>query len=93
MVNQCNDSINGGGGTLRCSVKVTNNFVGRGAGASTATKNQCVGSGDGIANECDPFPASDDQRDDHTVQWLSQRRDPGPAEVHRDRHPSPQPLG
>ena len=23
-----------------------------------STKNQCVGSGDGIANECDPFPAS-----------------------------------
>jgi len=58
VVNQCNDSINGGGGTLRCSVKVTNNFVGRSAGASTSTKNQCVGSGDGVANECDPFPAS-----------------------------------
>ena len=57
-VNQCNDSINGGGGTLRCSVKVTNNFVGRSAGATAATVNQCVGSGDGIANECDPFPAS-----------------------------------
>jgi hypothetical protein len=57
-VDQCNDSINGGGGTLRCSVKVTNNFVGRSPGATTATKNQCVGSGDGIANECDPFPAS-----------------------------------
>jgi len=24
-VTQCNDSINGGGGTLRCSVKITNN--------------------------------------------------------------------
>jgi hypothetical protein len=58
VVNQCNDSINGGGGTLRCSVKVTNNFVGRSPGASTATTNQCVGSGDGIANECDPFPAT-----------------------------------
>jgi hypothetical protein len=57
-VNQCNDSINGGGGTLRCSVKVTNNFVGRSAGASTSTKNQCVGSGGGVANECDPYPAS-----------------------------------
>ncbi len=58
VVNQCNDSINGGGGTLRCSVKVTNNFVGRSAGATAATVNQCVGSGDGIANDCDPFPAS-----------------------------------
>jgi hypothetical protein len=27
-VTQCNSSINGGGGTLRCSVRVTNNFVG-----------------------------------------------------------------
>lgn len=57
-VNQCNDSINGGGGTLRCSVRVTNNFVGRATGATAATVNQCVGSGDGIANDCDPFPAS-----------------------------------
>jgi hypothetical protein len=57
-VNQCNDAINGGGGTLRCSVKVTNNFVGSSTGATAATVNQCVGSGDGIANECDPFPAS-----------------------------------
>jgi hypothetical protein len=57
-VNQCNDSINGGGGTLRCSVRVTNNFVGRSPGATGATVNQCVGSGDGIANECDPFPAN-----------------------------------
>lgn len=26
-VDQCNDSINGGGGTLRCSVNVTNTYV------------------------------------------------------------------
>ena len=58
VVNQCNDSINGGGGTVSCSVKVTNHIVGRGAGASTSTKNKCVGSGDGVANECDPFPAN-----------------------------------
>jgi hypothetical protein len=57
-VNQCNSSINGGGGTLRCSVRVTNTFVGLSTGATAATVNQCVGSGDGIANECDPFPAS-----------------------------------
>ncbi len=57
-VNQCNDAINGGGGTVRCSVNVTNNFVGSSTGATAATVNQCVGSGDGIANECDPFPAS-----------------------------------
>ena len=57
-VTQCNDSINGGGGTLRCSVTVTNNFVGLATGATAATVNQCVGSGDGIANNCDPFPAT-----------------------------------
>ena len=57
-VTQCNDSINGGGGTLRCSVRVTNNFVGVSTGRSAATVNQCVGSGDGIANDCDPFPAN-----------------------------------
>lgn len=57
-VNQCNDSINGGGGTLRCSVRVTNNFVGVKPGSSSATKNQCVGSGVGITTGCDPFPAT-----------------------------------
>jgi hypothetical protein len=57
-VNQCNGSINGGGGTLRCSVKVTNNFVGLNPGATAATVNQCVGSGGGITTGCDPFPAT-----------------------------------
>ncbi|MDP9273119.1 MAG: hypothetical protein M3O93_06265, partial [Chloroflexota bacterium] len=46
-VTQCNDSINGGGGTLRCSVRVTNNFIGLSPGATAATVNQCVGSGGG----------------------------------------------
>src|SRR5450759_1711416 len=46
-VTQCNDVLNGGGGTLRCSVKVTNNFVGMSPGATAATVNQCVGSGAG----------------------------------------------
>jgi hypothetical protein len=57
-VTQCNDSVNGGGGTLRCSVHVTNNFVGLNSGATIATKNQCVGSGGGITIGCDPFPAT-----------------------------------
>jgi hypothetical protein len=57
-VTQCNDSTNGGGGTLRCSVDVTNNFVGVNPGATAATINQCNGSGDGVANTCDPFPAT-----------------------------------
>jgi hypothetical protein len=56
-VNQCNGSINGGGGTLRCSVQVINNFVGLSTGATRATVNQCVGSGS-ITTGCDPFPAT-----------------------------------
>jgi hypothetical protein len=57
-VTQCNDAINGGGGTLRCSVRVTNNFIGLSPGATAATVNQCVGSGGGITTGCDPFPAT-----------------------------------
>jgi hypothetical protein len=57
-VTQCNSSINGGGGTLRCSVQVINNFVGLSNGATAATVNQCVGSGGGITTGCDPFPAT-----------------------------------
>ena len=57
-VRQCNGSINGGGGTLRCSVRVVNNFVGTDVGRSAVTTNQCVGSGGGITTGCDPFPAT-----------------------------------
>jgi hypothetical protein len=57
-VTQCNASTNGGGGTLRCKVVVTNHFIGVPVGASAVTINQCVGSGDGIANTCDPFPST-----------------------------------
>jgi hypothetical protein len=61
-VTQCNGSINGGGSTLRCSVKVTNNFVGLEPGATAATVNQCIGSGAGGivgANiHCDPVQAT-----------------------------------
>ena len=57
-VTQCNDAINGGGGTLRCSVRVTNQFFGVNPGPSAATVNQCVGSGGGITIGCDPFPAN-----------------------------------
>ncbi len=56
-VTQCNSVLNGGGGTLRCSVSVTNNFVNLATGKTAATINQCVRSGGGIANDCDPFPA------------------------------------
>lgn len=59
-VNQCNNAGNGGGSTLTCTVKVTNNIVG--ARTSTpSTVNQCVGSGDGVGapkSVCSPFPAT-----------------------------------
>jgi hypothetical protein len=56
-VTQCNDSISSGG-TLRCSVDVTNNFVGIDPAPTAVTVNQCVGSGDGDTTGCDPFPAT-----------------------------------
>jgi len=58
QVTQCNDSINGGGGTLRCSVRVVNTWIGVSPHATAGTINQCVGSGGGITNGCDPFPAT-----------------------------------
>ena len=55
-IEQCNDSINGGGGTLRCSLQVI--FEGASGGSSAVTLNQCVGSGGGITTGCNPFPAT-----------------------------------
>ena len=59
-VNQCNGTVNGGGGSLHCSVQVINNFIGFRPGVTAATVNQCVGSsaGGGIKLICDPFPAN-----------------------------------
>ncbi|MDQ6795025.1 MAG: hypothetical protein M3067_09475 [Chloroflexota bacterium] len=59
-VNQCNDAGNGGGGNLRCTVRVTNNFVGLATGATPVSVNQCVGSGGGGGGgiTCDPTPAA-----------------------------------
>jgi len=57
-INQCNDAINGGGGTLRCSVTVTYEGAGVSPGSTAATVNQCVGSGGGITTGCNPFPAT-----------------------------------
>jgi hypothetical protein len=61
-VTQCNNSINGGGGTLRCSVNVTNQFMSGAPGSTAVSVNQCVGSGAsgsiGHTIKCDPFPAS-----------------------------------
>lgn len=59
-VNQCNNAGNGGGSTMTCTVKVTNNIVG-GRTSTPSTVNQCVGSGDGLGaptKVCSPFPAS-----------------------------------
>jgi hypothetical protein len=61
QVTQCDGSINGGGGTLLCSVMVTNNFVGitPSPTVTAVTVNQCVGSADtGSAMVCTPFPAT-----------------------------------
>jgi hypothetical protein len=58
-VTQCNGSINGGGGTLLCSVFVTNNFVGSSPSATAVTVNQCVGSvTTGTVRACSPYPAN-----------------------------------
>ena len=60
-VTQCNDSINGGGGTLRCSVTVTQNIFGLSPGPLALTVNQCVGTGGGggtVLFACDPYPAT-----------------------------------
>ena len=61
-VTQCNDSVNGGGGQLLCTVTVTNNFVGINPTRPAVTVNQCNGSGEsgaiGATILCDPFPAT-----------------------------------
>ena len=56
-VTQCNGSISSGG-TLRCSIDVTNNFIGITPAPTAVTVNQCVGSGDGDMTGCDPTPAN-----------------------------------
>ena len=57
-VTQCNSSGNGGGGTVRCSASVTNNFAGVTPSPVAATVDQCVGSGGGITTGCNPYPAN-----------------------------------
>lgn len=62
-VNQCNNALNGGGGTMECSVDIINNFVGIDpTPVNAVTVNQCNGSGAGpggdITTGCDPFPAN-----------------------------------
>ena len=62
LVNQCNGSQNGGGGTMRCSVMVTNRFVDEDPNELPVTVNQCNGSGAAALGDdtsgCTPFPAS-----------------------------------
>ncbi|HEX7592079.1 MAG TPA: hypothetical protein VF375_09010 [Candidatus Limnocylindrales bacterium] len=58
VVNQCNGTVEGGGSTLRCSVVITNTFVGVTPGASGVTINQCVGSGGGIVTGCTPLQST-----------------------------------
>ena len=60
-VNQCDGSINGGGGTLLCTVAVTNNFIGitPAPTVTAATFNQCNGSvTTGTVRACNPDPAT-----------------------------------
>jgi len=63
-VNQCNDSANGGGASVNCSVRVTNKVVGADSEISArddATVNQCVGSGAEGSEptlNCGPYPAN-----------------------------------
>jgi hypothetical protein len=57
VMTQCNAAESGAGGTLRCSVQVTNTFV-EDPSPIAVTVNQCVGSGDGQTVGCDPFPAT-----------------------------------
>ena len=60
-IDQCNGSGNGGGGTVTCTVDVTNNIVGT-VTPSPATVNQCNASGTGGGTEptilCNPYPAN-----------------------------------
>ena len=66
-VSQCNFSVNGGGATLRCSVVITNSFVGISPGSTPVTVDQCIGSGaggipgDGVTGNtihCDPIQST-----------------------------------
>jgi hypothetical protein len=59
VVNQCNGTVEGGGGTLRCSVVITTNFYGGvSPGSTAATVDQCVGSGDGLTTGCNPLEST-----------------------------------
>ena len=85
QVTQCDGSINGGGGTLRCSVVVINDFVGF-SPALTAVTGQSVRrfGRHGIGDDVPPLPGDNDRRVDHPVQRLVEWRRIV-AHLHRDR--------
>jgi hypothetical protein len=59
-VSQCNSALDGGGASMYCDIRITNNIVGD-ATTSGVTVNQCNGSlgGGGIlVRDCNPDPAS-----------------------------------
>jgi hypothetical protein len=61
-VSQCNESVNGGGGTVTCTVSIINTISGPFT-TSPATINQCVGSGAGggdIPLACNPVQSTTD---------------------------------
>lgn len=61
VVRQCNGSGNDAAHPLTCDVSITNTIRAGAPGADTlgaATVNQCVGSAEGSAVVCDPFPAT-----------------------------------
>ena len=90
-VNQCNNALNGGGGTMECSVDITNNFVGVDPNpVNDATVNQCNGSGAGpggdITTGCDPFPANTTNATITQCNGLGERPDPRRDDLHRVGH-------
>ncbi|MCU1413559.1 MAG: hypothetical protein JWN80_899 [Microbacteriaceae bacterium] len=59
-VNQCNNSVNGGGSTLACSVTIVNNITGT-IGLSGFSVNQCIGTGGGGGTSttiCNPIAST-----------------------------------
>ena len=82
-VRQCNGSINGGGGTLRCSVRVTNNFVGVDLGSLGRDDEPVRRFGRRNHDRLRSLPGDHHRRSDHPVQRLGQRRHAGRADAAR----------
>lgn len=82
-VNQCNDSINVGGGNTICTVTVNNHITGS-TTAYPATVNQCVGSGASTELDCVPLQNTTDA----TVTQCNNSGNGGGADVHCRVNPS-----